>query len=110
MIVSHRRVGKAVEIGKTLNIVPDMLQIGVENMGTVLVYLDSLDFFRVYIARDMGSLVDYQHLFAGIGCLAGKNSSVKACSHNQIVIHFAHPSLLLLPSARISTGSPLTSS
>ena len=57
-ITCHRRIGIAIELGKLLNVVPNLFVAGVEDVGSIAVYLDTLDLFCIDISRDVGAAVD----------------------------------------------------
>jgi hypothetical protein len=51
-------------------------------MGTVFMYLDTLDFFCVNIAANMVPFVNYQDPLAGIRGLPGKDRAKQSCADN----------------------------
>ena len=62
-----------------------------KNMGTVLMYPDALNFFRVNIAGNMVSLVNHQTFFAMQGSLPGKHRAKEPRPYNQIIILHLFP-------------------
>ena len=55
------RIGIAVELGKLLDVVPDLFVAGMEDVGSIAVYLDTLDFLRIDVPCDMGAAVDDEY-------------------------------------------------
>ena len=59
LVISHRAVGKAVELSKLRNVIPDVFVVSVENMCSVFMDIDALDIFRVNITRNIWTFVYY---------------------------------------------------
>ena len=55
LVIDHRRVCETVEVNKACDIVPYLFVIGMENVCTVLVYIDALDFFCIDISAYIGA-------------------------------------------------------
>ena len=89
LVVGNRRVGKAVELRKLGDIIPDFFVVGMEDMCAVLVDVDTLDVLGVDIARNVGALINHQHALAVCLCLMRKDSAVQAGADYQIIIHIA---------------------
>ena len=94
MIVGYRTVGKTVKLCKSGNKLPDFFVIGVENMCSILMYMNPFHILCINISCNIRSLVDDQNLFAGFLCFMCKNSSVKPCTYYEIIILFFHGFLL----------------
>jgi len=91
LVVGHRAVGVAVELYEGVDIVPDLLVGGVEDVRTVLVDIDALDVLAIDVAADMWPTVNYKAGLA-LGCgKVGKGGSVESSSNNQVVV-FTHAS------------------
>ena len=61
VIIGNRTVGKTIEGGKPGDIIPDLLIIGMENMCTVFMHVDSLHLLCIYISLNMRTLDDHKH-------------------------------------------------
>ena len=86
-VVCHGRIGKAVEFGEAIHIVPNPIVIGVEDMGAVFVHLNALHLFAVDISGNVIPLVHHKNGKALVGCLAGKHGTKQSCTDYQIIIH-----------------------
>ena len=71
-----RRVDVVVELGEAVDVVPDVLHGGVEDVRAVTVDLDALDVLGVDVAGDVAALIDDQALFAGGGGQPSSRSQV----------------------------------
>ena len=87
MIIRYRGVGKTVKLRKLVYIVPYFPVVGVENMRSILVYMNALYILRVNITGNVRPLVDHQHGFSMFFCLMSKHRPVKSCSYYQIIVH-----------------------
>ena len=86
LVVGNGRVRKAVELGKPGDIVPDLFVVGVEDVRTVFVDMDTLNALGVDIARNVGALIHDQHGFAvGFGFM-GEDGTVQTGADYQIII------------------------
>ena len=86
LIVGNGRVCKAVELGKPGDIVPDLFVVGVEDVRTILMDVNTLDVLGINVARDVGALIHDQHGFAvGLG-LMGEDGTVQTGADYQIII------------------------
>ena len=86
LIVGNGRVCKAVELGKPGDIVPDLFVVGVEDVRTILMDVDTLDVLGINVARNVGALIHDQHGFAvGLG-LMGEDGTVQTGADYQIII------------------------
>ena len=86
MVVGHRRVGVPVEHRKLVDVVPDFLVVGVEDVGAVAVDVDALNAFGIDIAGNVVPLVHHQAGLAGGGGFVGKDCAVQAGADNQIIV------------------------
>lgn len=86
MIVSNRGVDVVVEFGELADILPDVLERGVEDMGTVFVDVNSFDVLGVDIACDVIASIDHKTALADAMCLMGEYSTGDAGTHNEVVI------------------------
>ena len=86
MIVRYRRIRKAIEGSKMVYILPYLLIVRMEDMSTVLVYVDALDLFRVYVSCNVRSLVNYKNRFVMEASFMSKDRSVKACAYYKIIV------------------------
>ena len=85
-IVGNRRVRKAVELGKPGDIVPDLFVVGVEDVRTILMDVDTLDVLGINVARNVGALIHDQHGFAVDLGLMGEDGTVQTGADYQIII------------------------
>ena len=72
--VGDRRVDVVVELGEAVDVVPDVLHGGVEDVGAVTVDLDALDVLGIDIAGDVIAAVDDQDRLAGALGGVGKDA------------------------------------
>ena len=89
LIVGNRRVHKAVELGKPGDIVPDLFVVGVEDVRTILMDVDTLDVLGINVARNVGALIHDQHGFSVDLGLMGEDGTVQTGADYQIIIHIA---------------------
>jgi hypothetical protein len=82
MIVCYRRICKPIEGSELLDIIPYFGVIRMEDMSTILVYVDAFDLFRVYVSCNVRSLVNYKNRFVMEASFMSKDRSVKACADN----------------------------
>ena len=68
LVVGHGGVGVAVKLNDGVHEVPHLLVGGVEDMGTILVDVDTFDILAIDIATQVGAFV-YDE--AGFACLTG---------------------------------------
>ena len=74
MEVGDRRVDVVVELGEAVDVVPDVLHGGVEDVRSVAVDLDALDVLGVDVAGDVVAAVDDQDRLAGALGGVGKSA------------------------------------
>ena len=86
LIVGNGRVCKAVELGKPGDIVPDLFVVGVEDVCTILMDVDTLDVLGINVARNVGALIHDQHGFAVDLGLMGEDGTVQTGADYQIII------------------------
>ena len=95
----YRRIDVIVEICQRIDIVPHFPVRCMENMGTILMHLDSMLLFRINIARNMVSFFYYQTGFPRFFHLMGKHAAKQPRAHDQIIIfHKISSSIFVLAS------------
>ena len=87
MIICYRGVCETVEFRKLVDIFPDFAVVCMENVGSVLMYMDPFHILCVHVSGDVWSLVDYEYRFSVLLCLVGEYSAVEAGTDYKIVIH-----------------------
>jgi hypothetical protein len=80
-------VAVVVELGKTIDKRPHLRIIGVEDMRSVLVDLNALDFLAVAVAANVAAAINEQHRLASIGHAARKYAAKQACSDDEVGRH-----------------------
>ena len=84
--VGDRRVDVVVELGKAVDIVPDVFHRGVENMRAVAVNLDALDVLGVDVAGDViAAINDEDRLASALGGI-GKDGARKAGTDDEVIV------------------------
>ena len=95
MIICYRRIGKAVELGKAVHILPYLFVVCMENMGAVFVNMDPFHLLCINISCDSRTFIDYQDAFSCRLRLMCKYCSEETCTDNKKVIfvfsHIIHP-------------------
>ena len=86
MEVGDRRVDVVVELGEAVDVAPDVLHGGVEDVGAVAVDLDALDVLGVDVAGDVVAAVDDQDRLAGAPGGVGKDGARKAGTDNEVIV------------------------
>ena len=104
VVIGNRRIGEPVELSEPCDIVPDLLVIGMEDMGAIDMDVDALHFLCIHIARDVGPLVDHQHLFSGIGSFPGEHSAIQTGTDHQMIV-FHHQHLFISVTIHAVTGT-----
>jgi len=96
--VGDRRVDVVVELGEAVDVVPDVLHGGVEDMCAVAVDLDALDVLGVDVAGDVVASVDDQDRLAGALGGVGEDGARKTGSDDEVIVlgHGCAPFDLLL--------------
>jgi hypothetical protein len=89
-VIGYRGIGITVELDNGIGKVPDLLVGGMEDMGAILMDIDTLDVLTIDITTQMVALVDDQTLLAVKTGHAGKSGTIDAGSNNQIVVTFLH--------------------
>ena len=84
--VSNRRVDVVVEIGEAVDVVPDVLHGGVEDVRAVAVDLDALDVLGVDVAGDVVAAVDDQDRLAGTLGGIGEDGARKAGTDDEVIV------------------------
>lgn len=85
MEVGDRRVNVVVELGEAVDVVPDVLHRGVEDMCAVAVDLDALDVLGVDVAGDVVAPIDDQDRLAGALGGIGKDGARKAGTDDKVI-------------------------
>ena len=86
MEVGDRRVDVVVELGEAVDVVPDVLHGGVEDVRAVAVDLDTLDVLGVDVAGDVVAAVDDQDRLAGTLGGIGKDGTRKAGTDDEVIV------------------------
>lgn len=84
--VGDRRVDVIVELGKAVDVVPDVFHRGVEDVGAVTVDLDALDVLGIDVAGDVIAAVDNQDRLAGALSGIGKDGARKAGTDDEVIV------------------------
>ena len=84
--VGDRRVDVVVELGEAVDVVPDVLHGGVEDVGAVAVDLDALDVLGIDVAGDVIAAVDNQDRLAGALSGIGKDGARKAGADDEVIV------------------------
>ena len=84
--VGDRRVDVVVELGKAVDVVPDVFHGGVEDVGAVTVDLDALDVLGIDVAGDVIAAVDNQDRLAGALSGIGKDGARKAGADDEVIV------------------------
>ena len=84
--VGDRRVDVVVELGEAVDVVPDVLHGGVEDVRAVAVDLDALDVLGVDVAGDVVAAVDDQDRLAGALGGVGEDGARKAGSDDEVIV------------------------
>ena len=79
-----------VEPGEPVHIFPYLFIAGMENVGSVFVDLDALDFLRIDVTCYMAAFFDNKACFPGFFEFMRENRPVQACSHDQKIIFGFH--------------------
>ena len=85
-IDGHRRINIVVKLCIFIDILPYIFITGMENMGSILVYMDTIHFLRIDIATDMIPLFQHQTALAGIFHFSGKYRPIQTRANNQVII------------------------
>ena len=84
--VGDRRVDVVVELSEAVDVVPDALHGGVEDVGAVAVDLDTLDVLGVDVAGDVVAAVDDQDRLSGALGGIGEYGARKAGTDDEIIV------------------------
>ena len=60
LIICHRRIGESIECSKSLNIVPDVLIIRMEDMSTIVMDINAFNVFGIHISCNIRPLVNHK--------------------------------------------------
>ena len=86
MIISYRRISKSIEFCKLIYIIPYCSIVGMKNMGTIFMYMNTFHIFCIYITGNMRPFVYHKNGFPSFYCFTGKYSSKKSCTNYQVII------------------------
>jgi len=92
LVVGHGGVGVAVELDDGVHEVPYLLVGGVEDMGTILMYVNTLYTLTIDVTTKLGAFV-YDE--AGLACLTGfvgEGGAEEAGAYYQIIVFVIHMS------------------
>ena len=84
--VGDRRVDVVVELGEAVDVVPDVLHGGVEDVCSVTVDLDALDVLGVDVAGDVVAAVDDQDRLAGAPGGIGEDGAREAGTDDEVIV------------------------
>lgn len=84
--VGDRRVDVVVELGEAVDVVPDVLHRGVEDMRTVAVDLDALDVLGIDVAGDVVAAVDDQDRLAGALGGVGEDGARETGADDEVIV------------------------
>ena len=84
--VGYRRVDVVVEFSKAVDIVPDVLHGGVEDVRAVAVDLDALDVLGVDVAGDVVAAVDDQDRLAGAPGGVSEDGAGEAGADDEVIV------------------------
>lgn len=91
MIIGYRRVSESIEFCELIYIIPYCSIVGMKNMGTIFMHMDSFHIFSIYIPGNMRTFIHHKNRFSCFYCFAGEYSSKKPSSYNQIIIFHSFP-------------------
>ena len=91
VIDGYRRIDEVIELGKSVDVLPHVFVVCVENVSTIFMDVDAADVFGVDITGDMIPTVNDQAGFALLGQLVSKYGTIKTCTDNQIIVHVVSP-------------------
>ncbi len=89
---SQWRIDESVEFNQAVDIFPNLLVMGVEDMCSIFMDMNTIYFFAEDIASCMGALVNDQTTFSMPLSFVGKNGSEKSRSDYEIIIGFHYHS------------------
>jgi len=92
-----------VEGREAVDVFPDTVTVGVEEMGAVAVDDDAVNFFGVAISADVLALLEDEAFAASVGHLAGEDRAEEAGADDEVVVHFCN-SLTKLESRNSTTN------
>ena len=86
LVVGDGAVHVVVELGELVDVAPNVLHRGVEDMCAVTMNVDALDLFGVNIAGDVVAPVDDQALLADLLSFMSENGAGKTSTNNQVIV------------------------
>lgn len=84
--VGYRRVDVVVELGEAVDVVPDVLHRGMEDVRAVAVDLDALDVLGVDVAGDVVAAIDDQDRLAGALGSVGEYGAREAGTDDKVIV------------------------
>ena len=87
MIVCNRGIDIAVKIRKTIYEIPHFIIIGMEDMRTISMNIDSLNALRVTITGYMVPSIDNKAFLSCIGHQSCKGGTIEACANYKKIVH-----------------------
>lgn len=100
LIVGNGRIGIAVERREASDKAPHLLVGSMEDMRTILVYVDIVYAFAMNISTSVLALVNHEATFPTLVHEMGKGGSKKAGAHDEIVVRCFHGFFFRLTSPR----------
>ena len=85
-VIGYGGVGVAVELYDVVDKIPYLTVAGMEDMGTVFVYVDAFLMLTIYIAAKVSALVDDQAAFSMPVGKKGKGGSIESRAYNKVVV------------------------
>ena len=86
MVVCHGAVHIVVELGELVDVVPHAPIAGVEDVGAILVDVDTVDLLGIDIAGDMIALVDDEALLARLLGFVREHGAGKAGADDEVIV------------------------
>ena len=89
LVVGHRRVGVTVEFHDGVHKVPHPFAVGMEDVGTILVDIDTFYILAIDVAAEMLAFINHQTFLPLLLGKVGKSSSKQTGTYNKIIVqHF----------------------
>ena len=87
LVIGHGSIGESVKFNKSVNIVPHLTVVGMENVCPVFVNVNPFNLTGKYISRNVVTLVYNKNLLALVRRFSRKYSAEKSGAHYQIIVH-----------------------
>ena len=85
LVISYRRIRKAVKFRKLIHILPYFCIVGMENVRTVMMHHNPVFLIRIHISANVFPLIDDQNLPSSFLCLMRKYRSEKPRTNHKII-------------------------